>query len=320
MQTVIVLGSKGMLGQELVRVFDNDDDYKVIAWDRDDIDVTDFETLSKRLVDEMPDLIFNAVAYNAVDACEEDDEEYKKAKILNGEVPGELAKLSKDIGATLVHYSTDYVFDGKRPIYKGSKRNPSCCGQGCEDCMYMGSEVGPGKRLGFFAYHENDEARPVSKYGCTKLMGEENVQKYGNDYYIIRLSKLFGLPAESADGKKSFFDVMLELGGDKNEVQVVDGETSKFTYAPDLAEKSKEIVEKNMDSGIYHVANEGAVTWYDGVVELYKIAGLDTEVKPVPPETFPRPAARSDSSVLKVTKIEPLRHYSEALEEYINNK
>ncbi len=316
MQTVIILGSKGMLGQELVQVFNEDKNYKVLAWDREDVDVTNFEELSSKLVNEMPDIIFNAVAYNAVDACEEDDEEYEKAKNLNGKFPGELAKISKDIGATVVHYSTDYVFDGKRPIYKEAKKNPSCCGQGCEDCMYMGPE----EKLSFFAYHENDEAHPVSRYGRTKLMGEENVEKYAKDYYIIRLSKLFGKPAESAAGKKSFFDVMLELGKNNDEVQAVDGETSKFTYAPDLAKTSKEIVEKNMDYGIYHTANEGAVTWYDGVVELYKIAGLDTKIKPVPPETFPRPAKRPDSSVLKVTKIQPLRHYRDALSEYILNK
>lgn len=325
MQKVLILGSKGMLGQELVRVFGSDDGYEVIAWDREDVDVRDKVELSEKIMDIMPDVIFNAVAYNAVDACEEDDEEYQKAKVLNSIFPGELASISKNIGATLVHYSTDYVFDGKRPVYKGGQRNPSCCGQRCDGCMYMGAD----DTLDYYAYHENDEARPVSKYGRTKLMGEENVQKYGSEYYIIRLSKLFGKPAESAAGKKSFFDVMLELGlpadatalqaGEKNDsVQAVDGETSKFTYAPDLAKKSKEIVEKNMDSGVYHVANEGAVTWYDGVVELYKIAELDTEIKPVPPETFPRPAARPDSSVLKVKKIEPLRHYNEALREYLN--
>ncbi len=316
MQKVLVLGAKGMLGQELVRVFSEDENYEVVAWDRDDVDVRDKVELSQKIMDIMPDVIFNAVAYNAVDACEEDDSEYQKAKVLNSVFPGELAKISKNVGATIVHYSTDYVFDGKRPIYKGNKRNPKCCGQGCEDCMYMGPE----DKLKFFAYHENDEAHPVSIYGQTKLMGEKNVEKYGNDYYIIRLSKLFGLPADSTAGKKSFFDVMLELGKKNNSVQAVDGEISKFTYAPDLAAKSKEIVEKNMDRGIYHVANEGVVTWYDGVVELYEIAGLDTEINPVSPETFPRPAQRPKSSVLKVTKIEQLRHYRDALDEYINKK
>ena len=314
MQKVIILGSKGMLGQELVNVFTEDKkNYEVIAWDRDDIDVRNSEELKSKIISVMPDIVFNAVAYNAVDACEEDDEEYEKAKLLNGVLPKELAMLSKNLGFTLVHYSTDYVFDGKRPIYKGGAKNPRCCGQGCEDCMYMGPE----EKLPFFAYHENDECHPVSRYGRTKLMGEENVEKNAKDYYIIRLSKLFGKPASSALGKKSFFDIMLELGKTKKEVQVIDGETSKFTYAPDLAKTSKEIFEKNMDSGIYHVANEGAVTWYKGVVELYKIANLDTKIIPVSPDTFARSAQRPDSSVLKVTKIKPLRHYSQALKEYI---
>ncbi|XLQ20118.1 MAG: SDR family oxidoreductase [Candidatus Moraniibacteriota bacterium] len=313
MKKVIILGSKGMLGQELVRIFNEDDDYAVVAWDRDDVDVRERGLLENAIVNEMPDVVFNAVAYNAVDACEESEDEYQKAKVLNAELPKNLVVICKNVGITLVHYSTDYVFDGKRPRYKGSKRNPSCCGQGCEDCMYMGPE----EKLGYFAYHENDECHPVSKYGRSKLKGEENVESIGGDYYIIRLSKLFGKPASSAAGKKSFFDVMLELGKNNDEVKAVDSETSKFTYAPDLAKKSKEIVESNSENGIYHVANEGDVTWYDGVKELYKIAELDTKIEPVPPETFSRPAERPSSSVLKVTKIERLRHYSEALKEYL---
>jgi len=314
MQKVIVLGSKGMLGQELVRVFESDKNYVVIAWDRDNVDVRGRGLLENAIMNEMPDVVFNAVAYNAVDACEDSEDEYQKAKALNAELPKNLAAICKNVGATLIHYSSDYVFDGNRPIYKGAQRNPNCCGQRCDGCMYMGAE----ETLDYYAYHENDECHPISRYGRSKLMGEENIQKVGGDYYIIRLSKLFGLPAKSRAGKKSFFDIMLELGQKNKKVQAVDGEMSKFTYAPDLARKSKEIFEKGMDSGIYHIANEGAVTWYDGVVELYQIAELDTKVELVGPETFPRSAKRPQSSVLKVTKIEKLRHYSEALNEYIN--
>ncbi|MEN8252410.1 MAG: NAD(P)-dependent oxidoreductase, partial [Patescibacteria group bacterium] len=309
MQKVLILGSKGMLGQELVRIFSEDENYEVVEWDKDDVDVRKKGLLENAIVNEMPDIVFNAVAYNAVDACEESEEEYEKAKVLNAVLPKNLAIFCKTIGATFVHYSTDYVFDGKRPVYKGGERNPRCCGEECDDCMYKGPE----EKLNYFSYHEDDECRPLSRYGRSKLMGEENVEKHGKDYYIIRLSKLFGLPAGSSAGKKSFFDVMLELGKKNDKVQAVDGETSKFTYAPDLANMSKGIVEKNMDSGIYHVANEGAVTWYEGVVELYKIAGLDTRIESVPPETFPRPAERPNLSVLKVTKIAPLRHYRDAL-------
>ncbi len=306
------MGSKGMLGQELLRVFQHDKKYDVTAWDREDIDVTQFDALYRRVSDMWPDVIFNAIAYNAVDACETDDDEYAKARMLNSDFPGELARAAKAVDAVLVHYSTDYVFDGERPQYPEGK-NPGCCGSGCAGCMYKG----PDETLPYYSYHEDDIARPLSRYGHTKLKGEQNVMKNVNRHYIIRLSKLFGKPAESVLGKRSFFDVMRELGETKKEVQAVDGEMSKFTYAPDLAKTSKEIVENNLAPGIYHVANDGAATWYDGVKEFYKILGIKTKVVSVPPETFPRPAKRPSSSVLKVTKIKNLRHYSEALKEYL---
>ena len=314
MQKILILGAKGMLGQELARVYGNSDMYDVKAWDREDIDVTNFDELHHKLNDLWPDVIYNAIAYNAVDACE-NDEDYVKADKLNGEFPGELAKIAKNLDATLVHYSTDYVFDGERPTYPDGK-NPGCCGSGCPGCMYKGPE----ETLQYFAYHEGDVPRPISRYGTTKLHGEQAVAKNMNNYYVIRLSKLFGKPAVSAAGKKSFFDVMLELGKKNDEVKVVDGEMSKFTYAPDLAQESKKIVDANLSYGIYHVANDGAATWYDGVAELYKIVGLETKIIPVSSDTFPRPAKRPASSVLKVTKIPSLRHYRDALSEYLNEK
>jgi dTDP-4-dehydrorhamnose reductase len=312
MTTVLIIGSKGMLGQELVRIYENEANHDVVAWDRDDIDVTDLVVLKNRITDVWPDVIYNAVAYNAVDACETDDTAYHAATVLNSTVPEELARIAAQLGAILVHYSTDYVFDGKRPHHSAGQA-PGCCGSGCPGCMYKGPE----NTLPYFAYHEDDIPRPLSRYGQTKLAGEVSVAKKTNTYYIIRLSKLFGTPASSAMGKRSFFDVMRELGEKNAVVQAVDGEISKFTYAPDLARASKEIVEGNMAYGIYHVANAGAATWYDGVKALYDILGFTTTVEPVPPETFPRPAARPASSVLKVTKIKDLRHYTEALREYL---
>lgn len=312
---VLILGSKGMLGQELVKVFENDENYEMIAWDREKIDVTNLDDLKKQITDLWPDYIFNAVAYNTVDLCEEDDDEYEKAKMLNVKFPKELAKISHALQTVLVHYSTDYVFDGKRPVYKsGSGRAPSCCGQSCEGCQYMGAD----DTIDFFEYREEDKPNPLSKYGKTKLAGEKEVLKNNNQSYVIRLSKLFGKPAVSELGKESFFDVMLEKGKNGETLKVIDGEISKFTYAPDLALESKNIVEDDVsDYGIYHVVNEGAVTWYQGVLELFKLAGIDAEVAPVKSEDFSRLAKRANSSVLRVTKRKPLRDYREALVEFL---
>jgi dTDP-4-dehydrorhamnose reductase len=285
---VLILGSKGMLGQELVRVFVEDGKYETVGWDVEDIDVTDFEAAEKKMREYTPDIIFNAVAYNAVDACEESDDEYRKAVKLNVEVPGFLAGLAKDLDAVFVHYSTDYVFGQNDPEHADG-------------------------------YAEDDAPEPQCRYGRSKREGELAVRKGGEKYYIVRLSKLFGKPAASAQGKRSFFEVMLEAGRTKDEVKAVQGEMSCFTYAPDLALASKGLAESGDPYGTYHLVNTGAVTWYDGVVELYRQAGLATRVVPVGPEAFPRPAKRPEFSVLLNTKRPPLRPYREALAEYLDS-
>lgn len=300
---IVILGAQGMLGQELVKTFSMDPNYEVAAWDAGDLDVTNFSLLRERLAEVQPEVVINAVAYNAVDLVEESDEEYAKAKLLNAELPKELAKLSTEIGFTLVHFSTDYVFDGTLEAPAEKKCQGQCCGGNCH-----GTKEG---------YNESALPNPISKYAETKYAGERALPEGTENYYLIRLSKLFGKPATSAHGKKSFFAMMLELGRTKPEISAVDGEMSCFTYAPDLAKASKELIESGDSFGIYHLINEGAVTWYEGVLELYRQAGITTPVKAVPPEAFPRPAKRPAFSVLLNTKRPKLRHYSEALADFL---
>ncbi len=283
---ILVLGARGMLGRELVRVFGMDDQYEIIAWDREEMDVTDFQALTSGIEGLNPALILNAVAYNAVDLCETNDEEFTQARLLNTRVPEKLAQISQKIGSIVVHYSTDYVFDGT-------------------------NETG---------YDEEALPKPLSRYGETKLLGEEAVLRGCDRSYVIRLSKLFGKPAVSIGGKRSFFEVMLEKGRANSEVQVVDDERSLFTYAPDLARATKELIESEVPYGIYHLANEGAVTWYEAVLELYREARLGTTVIPVSSDAFPRPARRPQSSVLLNTKRPKMRHYQESLVEYLNQE
>ncbi len=296
MKKILILGSRGMLGQELVTQAKNNG-YEVIGWDRNDLDVRDFEKLDTKILYLKPSVIYNAVAYNAVDACEQDEEEYKQMWKLNVEVPIEIAKISKKIGATFVQYSSDYVF-----------------GMHKKDIDYNDG------------YSEFDKVGAVSKYGKSRIEAEKNISQIldGKKYYIIRLSKLFGKPASSKNAKKAFFDFMLEKGREAQKsgekIKAVDGEVSKFTYTKDLALESISIVDENSESGIYHITNEGACSWYEGLVELYNIVGLnDVVVEPVSPEFFPRPAKRPEFSALKNTKRKPLRHFSEALREYYGN-
>lgn len=305
---VIILGSLGMLGQELTRLFSADDRYSVLAWDRADIDITDFAASEKKIREGAPDIIINAVAYNAVDACEDDDAEYAKALALNRDVPEFLARKSAELGFLLVHYSTDCVFDGaleENLIVTG------CCGGGC--CG--GNSSGSSERT--LGYNEEALPHPISRYGESKYAGERAVQEHAKKYYLIRLSRLFGKPGVSSLAKRSFFDIMLEVGRSKPEVEVVDSEKSCFTYAPDLARATKELVESGADFGIYHLPNSGGATWFEAARELYAQAHVQTPLIPVGIEVFPRKARRPRCSVLLNTKRPPQRPYQEALKEYV---
>ncbi len=305
MQRVVILGSKGMLGQELVRVFSGDAQYHVNAWDVNDLDVTNFPLLAEKLAEVSPNIVINAVAYNAVDLVEENEDELTRAKRLNTDLPKELARLSSELDFTFVHYSSDYVFDGTLEAPAAKKCQGACCGGNCH-----GTKAG---------YDEASLPNPMNTYAETKYAGERSIPNGTETYYLIRLSKLFGKPAASALGKKSFFETMLELGKTKPEVSVVDGEMSCFTYAPDLAVATKELLESGDAFGIYHLINEGAVTWYEGVLELYRQAGIETPVKPVSADAFPRPAKRPAFSVLVNTKRPKLRHYSEAIADFLKS-
>jgi dTDP-4-dehydrorhamnose reductase len=252
-----------------------------------------------------PDIVINAVAYNAVDLCEESDAEYAKALALNVKLPEALTKISQQLNFLLVHYSTDYVFDG---ALEENKMKTGCCGGGC--CGAGSSQVG---------YNEESVPNPLSRYGESKYQGERAVEE-AKEYYLIRLSKLFGKPAQSLAGKKSFFDMMLAAGKAKPVIQVVDDEKSCFTYAPDLAEATRALIEAGEPWGIYHLVNQGATTWYEAVQELFAQAHIKATIEPVGSEAFPRKAKRPKCSVLLNTKRPQLRFYQEALREYLQQR
>lgn len=302
---ILILGAKGMLGQELVKLFKKDSGYKVLAWDQADLDITNETAVYRKIKVVAPTIIINAAAYNAVDKCEEDKKEFALAKKINGLAPGYLAKTAKKIGATLVHYSTDYVFDGQPEIPE-----PTGCTHSCGSC---GLHEGFQPQIGFA---EDAKPNPISHYGQSKLLGEKEIAKNIKKYYLIRTSKLFGQPAQIGGAKKSFFNVMLELGKKNKAVRAVDEEISCFTYAPDLAKKTKEILESQKPFGIYHVVNSEPCTWYEATLELYRQAKIKTKVIPVSSAEFPRPAKRPAYSVLLNTKLNPLRDWKEALKEY----
>jgi dTDP-4-dehydrorhamnose reductase len=281
---ILILGAQGNLGTQLVIAFK---DYEVLAWDRNEANLLDLENLIVKIDEVQPDLVINAAAYNAVDKCESLAEERELAIKLNADLPSQLARWCHDNHKILVHYSTDYVFSGNE-----HKKE----------------------------FNEEAVPNPINVYGQTKASGELAVINSEADYYLIRVSKLFGPSGASEYSKKSFFDIMLDLASRNSGLSVVDEELSCFTYTPDLAVATKRLIEDKQPYGIYHLVNEGAVTWYEAVLELKNLAGFEAEVKPVGGEFLNRPAKRPQFSVLKNTKASHLRSYQEALQEYLKNK
>ena len=280
---IIIIGSHGMLGQDLVKVFEKDMSWEVFAYDRSEMDIISEESLRKKIDEIEPSVVINATGYNAVDKCESDEIEYELAKKINGYGPGMLAKICKEKNIPVVHYVSDYIFDGEKGVYT-----------------------------------ENDKPNPISNYGRSKLLGEEEIKKNTDKYFLIRTSKLFGPAGKSSMSKRSFFDTMIHFSKDNSLMKIVDEERSCFTYTPDLALETKKMIEEPVPFGIYHVINEGPCTWYEAACELFKLAKIEVEVVPVPSSEFPRPAKRPRSSVLVNTKLNPLRNYKEALQEYLD--
>lgn len=283
---ILILGAEGNLGTQLTHVFENGDN-EVIPWDKGEIDITDRELILKKVNDLKPEIIINAAAYNAVDKCEESDEEYEKAKAINIDGPKNIAEAALKNNVLFVHYSTDYVFDGKKK--KG--------------------------------YSETDEPAPINRYGKTKFHGEKRVLELsgsGLKWYLIRTSKLFGPPGSSAEAKPSFFENLLKLSQEKDSLDIVNDELSCFTYAPDLAQATKKLLDSDKGYGIYHLVNEGPVTWYQAAKEFFRQKNINIIIKPIPGDKMPRSARRPKYSVLLNTKFEKLRPWNEALREYLN--
>lgn len=282
MKKVVIFGAKGTLGQALSEEFPKNS-YQVIELERRDVDITDFASVKEKLLEIKPDIIVNATANNAVDKIEEDPEMFELAQTINGKAVGELATIAKEIGATFVHYSTDYVFDGE----KGS------------------------------AYTEEDTPNPISKYAETKLLGETLTQQNGEKFYIIRLSRLFGKAGTSEMSKRSFVDTMIALAAQKDHLDVVNDQSGSPTYAPDLAAFTRALIEQNKSYGIYHGANDGGCTWYEWAKKVFELKNITIDVAPVSHTQFPRPAKAPKYSVLENTKMPKQRSWEEALKEYL---
>ena len=276
---ILITGANGMLAKSVKERLKNGNE--LICTDVSDLDITDKNKVLEFVKNLKPEYIINCAAYTAVDKAEE---VYDLADKINGDGPANLALASKSVDATLVHISTDYVFNGDLDVSK--------------------------------SYVEDDAVEPVTVYGKTKLHGEQGVKDNTDKYYIFRTAWLYG------DGN-NFVRTMLNLAKDHDEVSVVSDQHGSPTYAEDLADIIGQAIEKKIPYGLYHATNQGFTTWYEFTKKIYELSGVTTKVKPVTSEEFVRPAKRPKNSQLDKTKLLSqgitVPSWEDGLKRYLNN-
>ena len=279
MDGAVILGYLGTLGQQLARLFPG-----AVLWDREDVDVTDFARLEEKLrqLDPAPAVVINCIAFNDVDGAEDRRD---AALSLNAAYVGRLAGVCNALNAWLVHYSTNYVFDG------------------------MGGE-----------FAEEDQPNPLSAYAKSKRLGEQLALENASRCYVIRTAVLFGPKGASELSKKSFVDVMLDLSARTDTIRAVADEVNSVTYAPDLARATKALIDSRAATGIYHLTNSGHASWFEFASEIFRLTGRRIRLEPVPSSAFPRKAHRPARAVLRNTKTAPLRSWQAALKEYLEDQ
>lgn len=277
---IAILGAKGMLGGALKKEFV--DIGEVIALDREEIDIVDENMVRQTMFDLKPELVINAAAYTDVDGAENNR---AAALAVNAEGVGNVARAVKDLGAVLIHYSTDYVFSGTK-------------------------EEG---------YQEDDPPGPaVNSYGESKLAGERLLKEINPNFYLIRTAWLYGA------GGKNFVDTMIKMGkkfldeGEgQGEIRVVNDQWGSPTYTGDLAEATRKVVADKRPLGIYHLVNAGITNWHSLAVEIFSSLKWEVPITAVPSTEYPRPAKRPTWSVLCNEKGPHMRPWQNALADYL---
>ncbi|QNB10650.1 dTDP-4-dehydrorhamnose reductase [Paraburkholderia bannensis] len=269
--TILLTGVNGQVGFELARNLQGLGN--VVALGRDKLDLTDLDQLRRVVQDVKPQLIVNPAAHTAVDKAES---EAGLAMRLNAEAPAVLAEQAKKLGAALVHYSTDYVFDG--------------------------SKVGE--------YEETDLTNPQNIYGESKLAGEQAIAASGCSHLIFRTSWVYGTRG------KNFLLTMLRLGAERDQLSVVSDQFGAPTWANTIAALTSNVLAQESaaadrnawwaeHSGVYHLTAGGATSWHGFAEAIFELADLATkpQVNPIPASSYPTPAKRPVNSRMSNDKL-----------------
>ncbi len=280
---ILLIGAGGQLAEDLRELLVRD---QVTAVAHADLDITDGSAV-KFLVEKVrPACILNTAAFNLVDACEDRAED---AFGVNALGVHNLARAAQEIGAVLVHFSTNYVFDG-------AKHAP---------------------------YVEADAPRPLSVYGMSKLAGEWFVQRYSERYFLVRTAALYGLAGNRSKGG-NFVERMIRSAQEGKPVRVVDDQVVSPTWTRDLAAKLAPLIRTGR-YGLYHMNNTGECSWYEFAREIFRQVGLDADLAPASSKAFAAKAVRPAYSVLENRALREagfsdFRPWQEALREYLGER
>ncbi|HHP7231701.1 MAG TPA: dTDP-4-dehydrorhamnose reductase, partial [Xenococcaceae cyanobacterium] len=271
MTKILLTGITGQVGQELQTTLTSIGE--VIGVTRQQLDLTQLESIHQAIADLQPQMIINAAAYTAVDRAETESD---LAMAINAHAPKAMAEAASKIGATLVHLSTDYVFDG-------TNHTP---------------------------YTEADATNPLGIYGKSKLLGETGIRQIGDRHMILRTAWVYG-----SRGHGNFVKTMLRLGTEREELRVVADQIGSPSWAYDIAQAITQLIsaqltkgEAAIPMGTYHFTNSGVASWYDFAVAIFTEARkLDFPLKiqqvlPITTADYPTPTQRPSYSVLSKVK------------------
>lgn len=275
---ILIIGANGLLGKAVTNELK---EYQILTPTSLELDITKREKTEKYILDNLPDIIINCAAYTNVDKAEEEKEH---AYNINCVGTLNLARICNNYNITLIHISTDYVFDGKKDIN--------------------------------YSYKEDDKSnlKPMTVYGITKLQGENNIINLCKKYYILRTSWLFG------DGK-NFIRTIIRLSKENSEINVVNDQFGNPTYTVDLAHIINQLRMKEIPFGIYNATNLGSTNWYELAKKVLIYMKSDCNVKPISTQDLNRRAIRPKNSRLDITKLLKqgieVPTYDNALERYL---
>jgi dTDP-4-dehydrorhamnose reductase len=276
-----------------------------------ELDICDATQIAVAIADTRADLVVNGAAYNMVDRAESDGmEDCVRVNVLG---PGRLSEACKQAGVPLIHFSTDLVF-GNRDGRTAPGRHLPTPIMGC-----VGSMSRVGTRI--TAFVEDDPTGPLSVYGATKLAGENVVLAAGSANYVIRVCRLYG-PSVDDRSVGNFPRLMLNLARERGRVKVVNDQVGCPSYTVDVAKAVWQLLDCAAP-GLYHLCNSGEVTYAEYARSIFDIAGVDCIVEAVSTEAYGAPARRPLYSSLNCSKayaagVVPLRHWRDALEEYLS--